>query len=135
MVRAIPQLVSAPSNLYQLSTILGGATDDVSTVTDKKYKQGKQRKINKCKQSAHAISINKHAHPIAKLVRALVSNRTEAMRVVSRNGIEIQRQYTIKRKGLTKYVDNVYTLIRNTVVGRFACLSDPGSYISWDGSP
>ena len=34
-MRAIPQLVSAPLNpMYQLQNILGGATHNVSTVTD-----------------------------------------------------------------------------------------------------
>ena len=33
-VRAIPQVVSAPLNLYQLQNILGGATHHVSTVMD-----------------------------------------------------------------------------------------------------
>ena len=32
-MRAIPQLVSAPLNLYQLQIILGGATHRVSTQT------------------------------------------------------------------------------------------------------
>ena len=37
-MRAIPQLVSAPLNPYQLQNILGGATHHVSTVTDNTYK-------------------------------------------------------------------------------------------------